>query len=117
MRLGAEIFGFIAMNTDNNSIDKIDGDVDYLALPAVCDLSAASKVHVMVTDKLTDGDLHLNAGEVERCGTVIAQILIAASAELKQQGNLLQINSMSEEFKVAFKDLGLESHLSEWGSS
>lgn len=95
------------------TVKNIDGK-DYLELPVVCDLTAAAKVHATVTDRLGEEDLNIDAGAVERCGTAAAQVLLATSAELSQQGNRLKLTAMSDQFKQAFADLGLEDCLGEW---
>ncbi len=68
----------------------------------------------MITDRLADTDIRIDAGAVERCGTPVAQILVATSQQLDEQGNRLVINSMSEQFKQSFVDLGLEDYLRKW---
>lgn len=102
------------MSTSNNFIVKNNSGGEFLELPAICDLIAAGKIHASITDRVAETDLAIKAGSVERCSTAVAQVLIAASDELRQQGSQLIFLSMSEQFKQSFFDLGLGDCVQEW---
>jgi len=102
------------MNTENIVTDKNDDTREYLELPQICDLAAASKVHAAMCDRGESSDLLIDASKVERCGTAVAQILLAASIDLEGQGNRLVVSSMSDQFKTSLQDLGLGDCLCSW---
>ncbi|WP_286175813.1 STAS domain-containing protein [Labrenzia sp. CE80] len=85
-----------------------------MELPQICDLAAAAKVHAAMCDLSESSNLLIDASRVERCGTAIAQILVAASIDLEGQGNRLVISSMSDQFKMSLQDLGLGDCLCSW---
>lgn len=102
------------MSIEVNATAKNDNAGKILDLPPVCDYSVVAKVHGMIVDRLGDEDLFMSAENVDRCGTAVAQVLLAASEELRAQGNKLVLTGMSASFKQSFVDLGLEDCLRNW---
>jgi anti-anti-sigma regulatory factor len=102
------------MEIEVNTAGKNDKLNKILELPPICDYSVAAKVHGMIVDQLGEEDLVLSAEAVDRCGTAVAQVLLAASEELSAQGNKLRLTGMSETFKQSFADLGLKDSLRNW---
>lgn len=89
-------------------------DASAYILPGQCDLTAAARIHAALIEKMNEPVLLLDAGEVERCGTVVAQILVAASREVSAAGGHMQVRNMGPGFRKCFADLGLSQDVTSW---
>ncbi|WP_417694006.1 STAS domain-containing protein [Roseibium sp.] len=97
------------MNTDN-----IADEGSVFSLPEQCDLAAAALVHSTLVELLSGPVLEIDAGRVERCSTSVAQILLAASKEVDDQGGKMNVRNMTPAFLKCFEDLGLAQNVTIW---
>jgi len=64
-----------------------------------------------------EGDLMLNASEVERISTPCIEVLFSAQNAFKEAGHKFEIENPSVYLCDAFKTLGLDDHLQRWSAS
>lgn len=57
----------------------------------------------------------INASAVERMGTPGAQVLVSLNNYCKENSLQIRIDHPSAQFISAFRDLGLDEHVQEWG--
>lgn len=57
----------------------------------------------------------VDASEVERIGTPGAQVLISLNEYCRQHNFKINVTKPSPQFIAAFRDLGLDVHVQEWG--
>ena len=95
------------MAQDEASI--LDGDPGMIKLPALLNHEVAFSVLTAVKNAAAAGaDVCIDASDVDRLHTPVAQILVAAAKSCD-----LAIRAPSEEFVAACTDLGIWSLLSE----
>ncbi len=81
------------------------------ALPQVLDLTQAQPLRDVMAALLREGDVVLDAAQVERLSTPCAQVLWATG---KAAGSRFAIHNASAAFQTALADLGLSSAFGEW---
>jgi anti-anti-sigma regulatory factor len=83
-------------------------------LPQVLDLTQAQNLRDSMTTLLADGALVLDASEVERMSTPCAQVLLATGRAADLAGSSFQIINVSDVFRSALADLGLQAEFKNW---
>lgn len=87
-------------------------------LPRELDLLAAESLKEKLLDFLhQDGDLVVDAAEVERISTPCIEVLFAAGTAFHNTDRKLQIENPSEYFNDALTALGLDDHFQRWRAS
>jgi len=93
--------------TSNESDDHI-----HVTLKSVLDLNLAETLHQKLLDVLMTGKaINILAGEVDRITTPCLQIMLALKNRAMQEKISFAIPEMSDAFRAALKETGLESHL------
>jgi len=83
-------------------------------LPQLLDITQAQTLRDLVTARLGNGALVLDAGAVERMSTPCVQVLLAAGRAADLAGSAFQIINASDVFRTALADLGLQTEFSNW---
>ncbi len=87
-------------------------------LPRELDLLAAENLKEKLVDFLhQDGDLTLNATEVERISTPCIEVLFSAGRAFDEADRKFQILNPSQYFNDALTVLGLDDHFQCWRAS
>lgn len=92
----------------------INDDEMSFYLPEHCDLSSAARIHAALVDRLSGSAITVDAEHVERCGTPVAQILLATAKELAEHGGKLTVRNATPAFRKCFEDLGLAQEAQTW---
>jgi anti-anti-sigma regulatory factor len=83
-------------------------------LPQVLDLTQAQNLRDSMTALLADGTLVLDASDVERMSTPCTQVLLATGRAADLAGSSFQIINVSDVFRSALADLGLQAEFKNW---
>jgi chemotaxis protein CheX len=83
-------------------------------LPQVLDLTQAQNLRDTIAARLGDGPLVLDASAVERMSTPCTQVLLAAGRAADLAGSPFQIINVSDVFRTALADLGLQAEFKNW---
>lgn len=88
-----------------------------LALPAQLDIAALQGLkEELLAAAALEGDLAIDASQVERVGTPAVQLLLAAARAFSGSGRRFALRSASGTLSAAFADLGLAAELREWSA-
>ncbi len=77
-----------------------------LKLPAVLDLTAASRLHEQVL-ALQEKNIAVDASEVSRVGAQCVQVLLSAAESWRTAGRAFSVNQASETFARTLQLLGI----------
>lgn len=107
-----------AKGDDTSDTANADSDADSaLLLPGTLDIAAAEALHTSIKTALDgDGDLLVDAGDVDKLSSACAQIILAAALQLEADGRKLTIIKHSEVFSENFVLLGLENKFEQWSA-
>lgn len=84
-------------------------------LPEILDLTSVQELRERLATALAEhNSIHIDAGKVERVGTPAVQVLLAVGRDLTADDRKIIITKVSDVFKSAFRDLGLDEQFSEW---
>jgi chemotaxis protein CheX len=83
-------------------------------LPQVLDLTQAQNLRDSMAARLSEGPLVLDASAVERMSTPCAQVLLAAGRAADLAGSPFHIINVSDVFRTALADLGLQAEFKNW---
>ena len=88
-----------------------------LTLPAVLDLNSASALRASLRDVFERTEtVALDCSQVSRITTPAVQILLSLTKSMDTTGHRPTFITPSEAFRSAFRDLGLQDHLSHWST-
>ncbi|HQT79354.1 MAG: hypothetical protein B7Z80_26295 [Rhodospirillales bacterium 20-64-7] len=85
-----------------------------LMLPQILDLAYAKCLQEYAIDRLTVGEVVVDAQAVERLSTPCVQVLLAFGRAAEVANLTPRITNSSEPFRAAISDLGLLAHFSNW---
>jgi len=88
---------------------------DAIVLPSVLDLAAAQALKTTLCEHfLCRTQVVLNGRNVERVGTPVLQVLLAASRSVASDGGSFKLLQPSHALRSALCDLGLSGELARW---
>lgn len=91
-----------------------ESGADLNRLPQVLDLTQAQNLRDSMAARLSEGALVLDASAVERMSTPCMQVLLAAGRAADLAGSPFQIINVSDVFRTALADLGLQAEFKNW---
>jgi anti-anti-sigma regulatory factor len=94
-----------------------EGEIDraYIHLPAYLDLTAAEGLHAEILQKSAGGGpVVLDAGAVEVLTSPCVQVLVSADNTLSGDGRDLRVRELTDAFRSALVDLGLQPFIEKW---
>ena len=87
---------------------------DATKLLPVLDITKAKDLQSNLLDCIKNGSVLIDGSDVERIATPCVQLILAAARDCEAAGSPFRILNISEAFKAALVDLGLQPEFNRW---